>query len=79
VKGHTKHSDSGAALTRYFCPECGSPIYTSSEKHTAFVYVKAGSLDDPTIVNPVHQSWVSSAVEWSTIDSSLTAFDRNRA
>ena len=78
VKGHTKRSDSGVALTRHFCPECGSPIYTSSEKHAAYVYVKAGSLDDPTIVKPTHQSWASSAVQWSAIDPQFAAFDKNQ-
>lgn len=78
VKGYTKRSDSGVALTRHFCPECGSPIYTSSEKHPAYVYVKAGSLDDSTIVKPAHQSWVSSAVPWRRIVASLPTFDKGR-
>jgi hypothetical protein len=78
VKGYTKRGASGAALTRHFCPECGSPIYTSSERHADFVYVKAGSLDDSALVRPAHQSWVSSAVPWCTIDASLPVFDRAR-
>lgn len=78
VKGHTKLSDNDVELTRHFCPECGSPIYTSSQKHPAHIYVKAGSLDDPTVVKPTQQSWVCSAVPWSTIDRSLPAFQKGR-
>ena len=49
-KRFTKRADSGNELTRHFCPECGSPIYTSSPRHPEFVYVKAGTLDDPSVV-----------------------------
>ena len=33
TKGFTKRGDSGNELTRNFCPECGSPIFTSSLRH----------------------------------------------
>jgi hypothetical protein len=78
VKGFIKRGVSGTELTRYFCPECGSPIYTSSPRHPLHVYVKAGTLDDPTVVKPGHQSWVGAAVSWSAIDSSLPTFPRGR-
>ena len=74
VKGFTKRADSGTELTRHFCPECGSPIYTASPKHPEHVYVKAGTLDDPTIVAPVRQAWLTSAVPWSRIAPELPAF-----
>ena len=74
AKGFTKRGDSGTELTRHFCPECGSPIFTSSPKHPDYVYVKAGSLDDPTIVEPTHQSWIASAVSWSRIDREIASF-----
>src|SRR6478752_7454450 len=32
-KGFAKLADSGNELTRHFCAECGSPIYTSSPSH----------------------------------------------
>jgi len=32
-KGFTKAGDSGQELTRHFCPDCGSPIFTSSAAH----------------------------------------------
>jgi hypothetical protein len=75
-KGFTKRADSGTELTRHFCPDCGSPIFTASPKHPDHVYVKAGTLDDPTIVRPAHQSWISSAVPWCRIDAGLPSFPR---
>jgi len=66
-KGFTKLADSGNELTRYFCPECGSPLYGASPVHPDVVYVRAGAFDDPSVVKPTHQSWVCSAVPWSVI------------
>ena len=77
-RGFTKIADSGNELTRHFCPECGSPIFTSSPRHPEWVYVKAGSLDDPMIVRPEYQSWTASAVSWSRIERMLPSFGRGR-
>ncbi len=73
-RGFTKRGESGFELTRYFCPECGSPVYTSSPRHPEYVYVKAGTLDDPNLVRPAHQNWAAFAVPWSKIEESLPAF-----
>ncbi len=78
-KGFTKRADSGNDLTRHFCPECGSPLYTSSPMHPDLVYVKGGILDNPKLVRPTYQSWVSSSVPWSTIEPCLHAYDRGRS
>lgn len=79
VKDFTKQADSGTELTRHFCPECGSPIFTSSTRHPLHVYVQAGTLDDPSVVKPIQQSWTSSAVAWSKIDPALATFAKGRA
>ena len=76
-KGFTKQGESGGELTRHFCPDCGSPIFTSSPKHPDYVYVKAGTLEDPTVVKPTHQSWVASAVSWSQIDQGIGSFTKS--
>jgi hypothetical protein len=74
---YTKRGDSGAELTRHFCVNCGSPIYTSSPGHPESVFVKAGTLDDPALVRPAHQAWVGSAVPWSRIDPALPSFEKD--
>jgi len=75
---YTKQADSGHELTRHFCPDCGSPIYTSSPKHPDRVYVKAGIINDPTLIRPAYQSWALSAVPWSNIDAGLKTYDKAR-
>ena len=73
-KSFKKLGDSGNELTRHFCPECGSPLYTSSPQHPDIYYLKAGSLDDPTVVRAAHQSWVKSRVPWASISPELPSF-----
>jgi len=76
AKEFTSTADSGNVLTRHFCGDCGSPIFTSSVGDPARIYIKAGVLDDPDLVKPVHQSWTGSAVSWSGIKSGLGASEK---
>ena len=76
-RGFTKQADSGNSLTRYFCPECGSPLYTVSPVHPDVLYVKAGTLDDPRLVQPRRQNWMQSRVSWTTIDPALPSSPKN--
>jgi len=78
-RGFTKRGDSGGELTRHFCPECGSPIFTSAPGHPDAVFVKAGTLDDPAVVRPTDQIWVQSMVPWSRIDPATRSFARGRS
>ena len=77
-KGYSKNGDSGRVVTRYFCPECGSPLYTVPPDHSDTYFIKAGSLDDPSTVRPHRQSWVRSRVAWAAIDPDLTSYDKGR-
>jgi hypothetical protein len=69
-----KPATAGNALTRYFCPECGSPRYTSSPQHPEFFHLKAGCLDDPAVVIPTHQNRTRSRVPWAAIGPGLPEF-----
>jgi hypothetical protein len=75
-KTFTKRADSGVELTRAFCPDCGSALFTTSAKNPLLAYVQAGSLDDPRVVKPTQQSWTRSAVSWATIAPTLPAFEK---
>ena len=77
-KGFTKTGDSGRAVTRFFCGDCGCPLYTEPPLHPDTVFLKAGSLDDPSLVRPDRQAWVRSRVDWSSIDPSIATYESNR-
>jgi hypothetical protein len=77
-KGFTKSGDSGRAVTRYFCSDCGCPLYTEPPLHPETVFIKGGSLDDPTLVVPDRQAWTRSRVAWAEIDPAITTYETNR-
>ncbi len=74
VRGYTTIADSGRKITREFCPNCGSPLFSRAEKCPASVFLKAGSLDEPERVRPSCQTWTKRAVPWAYIDESLPSF-----
>lgn len=77
-KAFTKDGDSGRPVTRYFCPNCGSPLFTQPPLHPDRLFIKAGSLDDPSVVQPSRQAWVRSRVAWSEIDPTIASYETSR-
>ena len=77
VKGHTTIADSGRSITREFCPDCGSPLFTKAEICPDLAFIKAGSLDEPAIVQPSCHTWIKRAVPWAFIDEDLPQFDED--
>ena len=76
---YTTHGDSGRELTRHFCGQCGSPIYTSAPAHAARIFVKAGTLDDSSLVRPELEAWCASKVEWADIPPNLQQYEHGRS
>ena len=74
VKGYTTIADSGRKITREFCPNCGSPLFTMAEKCPDLVFLKAGSLDEPELIKPSCQTWTKCAVPWAYIDETLPSY-----
>ena len=56
--------DGGA---KWFCPECGSPIYASSAARPGFVVVRMGVLDEDPGVRPQLRIWTDYAAPWEPI------------
>ena len=60
---------SGRTLSRHFCGDCGSPIYSHRNPKPGFVVVRAGSLDESGGLKVGMHIWTSSARSWSHIDA----------
>jgi hypothetical protein len=56
--------DSGLAVWRHFCPDCGSPIISRIAVMPGVVMVKAGTLDDLSGVAPTVEVYADHAVDW---------------
>jgi hypothetical protein len=71
-KRYTGIADSGRTLHRYFCADCGSPIYSQREATPETVVVRAGALDDAGEMKITANIWTKSARPWAYIDPSST-------
>ena len=67
LKTYTKTSESGVKRLQTFCPECGTPIYSSTEGDGQKVYsIRAGTARQRRNLVPRTQIWCRSAQEWIT-------------
>ena len=65
-------ADSGNTVERGFCPRCGAQMYSRTVEPAGLpIRVRAGTLDDPELIAPQAQIWVSSAPSWALLDPNL--------
>lgn len=69
---------SGNIMNRYFCGDCGSPIYSQRTKTPEMVVVKVGTLDDSNHMKLIMNIWTKSARPWMHIDPATELHPENR-
>jgi hypothetical protein len=74
VKTFTKVGDSGKAIHRRFCLECGSGIVEEAEALPDVVMLSAGTLDDRSWVKPASQIYCDSAQPWVQLGGEMKRF-----
>lgn len=74
MSSYRRPADSGNMVERFFCPNCGSPIYSTNLAMPGMVFVRASSLDDPDQVTPQMAVYASRAPTWDVTDASLPTF-----
>jgi hypothetical protein len=57
----------GRPVDHSFCPECRTRLFGRPVATPDVANLRAGTLDDPTWVRPVAQTWVESAIPWAVI------------
>jgi len=67
----TTVADSGRTKHCAFCPACGTRIYHDGETSTS---IKAGTLDDPTGLEPRAHYWTSSKHAWVAIPDGVPTY-----
>jgi hypothetical protein len=64
-KVYTKIAESGRARLLHFCPECGTPLFSSGTGEAAATWgVRWGSINQRASLKPARQIWCSSATDW---------------
>ncbi|MFM8480105.1 MAG: GFA family protein [Gammaproteobacteria bacterium] len=69
--------DSGLAVNRRFCATCGSPVFSEPAATPQMDWLKAGTLDDTSWIQPQVNVWCESAQPWVQLDDALPCVPRN--
>jgi len=76
LREYHRVADSGNPMSRRFCPQCGTHLFSSSTARPHLTFVRAGSLDDPELARPAMTIWTSSAPSWACFDEHLPKVER---
>lgn len=74
LKFFDKAADSGNRISRAFCPNCGSALYSTNSGMPGVVFVRASSLDDPEVFKPQMIVYTDRAASWDKMDSPMPSF-----
>ena len=64
---------SGNAVSRYFCGDCGSPIYSALPDNPEVLFLKTGTLDDTSTFEPQFNVWCDSKQNWVELKKGVPA------
>jgi hypothetical protein len=67
-------ADSGRTLYRFFCGDCGSPLFSRRELTPETTSLRIGTLDDAPPMKITANIWTRSARPWAYIDPTSTQF-----
>lgn len=76
VKTYADRGDSGKAMYRHFCPECGSTLMDEAEAMPGVTMIQAGTLDDASWVKPAMQIYCDSAQPWVQLAGDMARFPK---
>jgi hypothetical protein len=73
--GYESRADSGAVVTREFCPTCGSRMFGRSTSMPGMRTVNAVAFDDPSIFKPMMTVFAARRHAWDQLAEGIPAFD----
>ena len=77
-KIYVKIGDSGNEREQSFCPECGSPIYSTSTDDGPRIYgIRLGTVDQRSSISPLMQKWIGSCQRWTQDIAALPLSDKD--
>lgn len=63
-KSYVKVAQSGNRRAQVFCPECGTPLYSSAAENPTAVVIRLGCVAQRALLKPTVQVWHHSALPW---------------
>jgi hypothetical protein len=70
-------ADSGTAVTRGFCPSCGSGVYSRNAAMPHIIFLRASTLDDPDLFSPQLVVYASRAPAWDPVSEGVPTFSES--
>jgi len=61
---YIKTAESGAASRQLFCPDCGSPLYSTSSGDGPHINLRLGTARQRAQLSPKSQYWCRSKLDW---------------
>ena len=69
-------TDSGNTVQRYFCENCGSPIYSGISSQPDVLFLKTGTLDSTEGFAPQFQVFCETKQDWVQLAEGVPAIPR---
>jgi hypothetical protein len=76
LQTYTDKGDTGKAMYRRFCPNCGSTVLDEAEAMPGIVMIQVGTLDDAGWVKPAMQIYCDSAQPWVHLGGEMQQFPK---
>lgn len=76
LKSWDRRTESGVVAVCWFCPNCGNRIYHENPAAPEIIRLKPGTLDDPSVLNPLALLWTCRRQTWLQHYAELPAFDK---
>jgi hypothetical protein len=78
LKTFVTNADSGHDVQRIFCGHCGSPVISRCDILPGKVFIKAGTLDDASMLIPTAELWCEEAQGWMLPLTGAKRFQKGR-
>jgi len=75
-KIYIKTAESGSKRAHSFCPNCGTPVYSSDVSNPQSFSLRIGCLDKRDLLTPQKQIWHKSSLPWSGELASIPMFSK---
>ena len=76
VSSYSHTADSGSAMTKRFCPNCGSLLFGNNSAKSNVVSIRTGTVDQLDLIKPVVNVFMDSKVSSTSIDKNLKQASR---
>ena len=74
-KEYSTQGDSGGTVTRHFCENCGSRLFTTSNLSGPLAIFQCGTLDEPGSVTPTSAIYMKDRIGWDHVEPSLRQYE----